>query len=814
MNSSTLWPTWMEDPANPEHRLLAKSADFGGDTLAKHTWDVLSRLSDQLRLRPNLHELAGERVWARMFWGCFLHDFGKAAAGFQNILRKREDIWAERRHRHEILSLAFVDWLFPKGHPDREWVIAVIAFHHKDANEIFDKYGGKAATHQMQPNDLESVQMMLNELAAHIAPDTRVQLWRWIDECALAWADTLGFQLEDIPQLLPLEEAQTTQFPKTIFRALRDFAEWSKQLNEAQKAVAMLYRGLILTSDHAASAGVTDFPQMPAPDEWRQRPNQLIWRAHQEAADGAPLGSAIMIAPTGSGKTEAAILWAARQMEHRPAARLFYTLPYQASMNAMYKRLGNEFLGIENLSTEDNIQITIQHSRALLKFYQDMMNDERTPREATEAAKYLRNRARLHFYPVQIFSPYQMLKAAYGLKGYEALLVDYTDGLFIFDEIHAYEPKRMALIISMIGWLATNFRARFLIMTATLPPMVKNALQSVLPDCHEIEATPELFAESQRHRVQVHQGNLIDQLDLILADYHANKAVLVCCNQIAVAQEVYRQLAAQIPENDLLQLHGRFNGRDRSYWEQQLAEAVGVGVENKRRPFILVATQVVEVSLNVDFDTLYTDPAPLEALLQRFGRVNRGRPKGDLLPVHVFEHPSNPFDKDDPYKPYDMDIVEASIRVLQSINGQPIDEGQVNEMLAEIYQGPIAAKWQAEYDNAERDFKRAILDNLRPYQSAEVDTLKKFYSLFDGVQVLPVNCEQEYYAARDRGDFLGATQYFVNLSYGQYRTCLKRGLIIPKDTEVGEYVDHINVEYTSERGLALYEALQQRDEDE
>ena len=92
--------------------------------------------------------------------------------------------------------------------------------------------------------------------------------------------------------------------------------------------------------------------------------------------------------------------------------------------------------------------------------------------------------------------------------------------------------------------------------------------------------------------------------------------------------------------------------------------------------------------------------------------------------------------------------------------------------------------------------------------------LRKFYALFDGIQVLPVECEDDYYTALEHGDFLGATQYWVNLSWGQYHACRNRGLIIPKDADADEYVDHINIPYSSKTGLALYETLQQRDEDE
>jgi CRISPR-associated endonuclease/helicase Cas3 len=134
----TPWPEWIEDPGG----LLAKSADRSeGDepeSLALHTWLVLSRLANQHRLRPDLaKQVDHPRLWHQAFWACFLHDFGKAAAGFQAVLRGESDRWQQR---HEVLSLAFVGWLFPSGHPDRLPVIAAIASHHKNASDIYVRY--------------------------------------------------------------------------------------------------------------------------------------------------------------------------------------------------------------------------------------------------------------------------------------------------------------------------------------------------------------------------------------------------------------------------------------------------------------------------------------------------------------------------------------------------------------------------------------------------------------------------------------------------------------------------------------------------
>lgn len=803
-----VWPTWLDDA-----EIMAKSREKGGETLAEHTWQVLCRLSDQVRLRPHLPDLAGQRLWTRMYWACFLHDFGKAATGFQTVLRPptgQPNPWAEAQHRHEVLSLGFVDWLFPKSHPDREWVIGAIACHHKDAAEIFLRYGGDLPMRDLPDQRRETTIEMLTFLAGQIDADTRRHLWRWVDECAEQWAAALGIVLPDLPPLLPCDEAVSMDLGMSVFRALRDFAEWQKKLRGQERLAALITRGLILTSDHAASAGADEFPPMPLSREIAERP-MAGWskKSHQEQAARVDSGSAIMIAPTGSGKTEAAMLWAAQQMEQLPAPRLFYTLPYQASMNAMAERIARRYFNLDLTDPNNNRMVTIQHSRALLKFYQDMMAaEDRDPRAAKKAAKWLKNLAELSFFPIQVFSPYQMLKAAYSLRGYETLLVDYTGGLFVFDEIHAYEPGRMALIVTMIRWLAKYFHCRFLIMTATLPPTVKKALAAALPGHTQITAAPEDFEASQRHVVRILDGCLLDQLDRIADDVAGGQAVLVCLNRVTHAQQAFVRLREMLRErigladDQIVLLHGRFNGKDRSDRERQLLQAVGVKGPERRRPFVVVATQVVEVSLDIDLDTIYSDPAPLEALLQRFGRVNRGRAERTLLPVHVFREPFSEGEKD-PYLPYEQNIVLEGMRVLEAYcQGKSINEAQVTKMLDDIYRQPsIWDKWWEVYDKRAREFQQVILDGIEPYKSADRDAMRRFYELFDGVDVLPIDCEEQYHDALESGGYLAASQYLVSISWGRYRMLQGKGLVLGRDE--GDYADQVNVPYSPDFGLDL-----------
>ena len=129
-----VWPHWLDNViAKSEDKSVGESAE----TLSQHTWNVLQRFADLVRLRPDLPARIGEpRLWHCLFWACFMHDFGKAADGFQRMLRDktRKTKW---RQRHEALSLAFVLWLFPDSHSsDWLWIVAAVIAHHKDVDYI------------------------------------------------------------------------------------------------------------------------------------------------------------------------------------------------------------------------------------------------------------------------------------------------------------------------------------------------------------------------------------------------------------------------------------------------------------------------------------------------------------------------------------------------------------------------------------------------------------------------------------------------------------------------------------------------------
>lgn len=777
-----------------EETLWAKSAQKGEggepESLARHTWLVLSRLADFIRLRPALPTQIGlPRLWHLLFWAGFLHDFGKAAVGFQSRLRGGKK-WP---HRHEVLSLVFVDWLTNGlNEEERLWLVSAVVSHHRDAAEI----------QQLYPPILDEDDDQIEELVAELDEETLCSLWRWLAECGTAWIASLdlvtyGISPVDVPAQRDAVSLVRKRGAARIHYWLKSYRRFVKRLPDADSVHVvgtLALRGYMINSDHSASAHAGKLPRLEVNRDLVLAKGNLAQNTlygHQKEA-GKIKGSALLIAPTGSGKTEAALLWAAHQQQISDSLpRLFYTLPYQASMNAMKQRLDNTFG--KDAYGED--LVGLQHGRGLLALYRLLLEREDDPEQAAQQAKWRRNLNKLNYPPVRIFSPYQMLKGIYRLKGYEALLSDYQGAAFIFDEIHAYDVKRLALILKTIQYLKRHFNARFFIMSATFPSLIREWLTHILDDPLVVNASASLFEQFKRHRIVLLEGELTSDAGFtrIESEARAGKSVLVVCNVVQRAQSVYEELTERLRNSGIHieLLHGRFNMRDRSVKESLIRDSSG-STSNKRQPVLLVTTQVVEVSLDIDLDTIFTEPAPLEALIQRFGRINRRRKLNGLAPVHVFAEPT------DGQGIYDETLVKRTLAILRSNNGEAIHEGKVGEWLDQIYAGEVATRWRKEFNEVATEFEEICLKTMQAFCSDQ-RLEDEFYRAFNGIEVLPETFYDEYQGLK-QSDPIRAGELLVPISIGRYHALRNNGQLYPKERRE-PYV--AKATYSSEMGLTF-----------
>lgn len=753
--------------------LLAKGS---GETIAEHTiWclKVAAALLESLPLRQEERE----RVQREVLLAVALHDLGKAAVGFQRVLRGEQRDWGGKRH--EILSAAVASSV-PKT--SSAAMLAILTHHRALPGDGITAMGFGCLPVEQIPweGDLTAV---WEEMAWEWNENREVLKEEWLRICdaltMIGGGDkglgSLGLELS----------------PLALGRAWLDRTAGKrgqrKVVSFRDRYQASLVRGLTVSADHLGSAHrmPSPIPDLKGFRVLKQRP-----RPFQEAT-GKIEGSAILRAPTGSGKTEAALLWA--QRNQRPNGRLFYVLPYTASINAMYKRLGPGVVqdrpGIFGLGN-----VGLLHSRATAALYGmlEADGDDCSRLDRQENAKALTSLARELWFPIRVCTPHQILRHMLRGKGWETMLAEFPNGCFIFDEVHAYDPRVVGLTLAA-ATMAGHWGARSLFLSATLPEFLQELIRRTLGDMatvvpDETAARDREIVNRKRHALEVREGKLADELDGVIQDAQLSRSTLIVCNHVRTAQAVFDRLRRDFGDAVTL-LHSRFNQKDRNHIEGTLVTG--------SLPKVLVATQVVEVSLDVDFDQAFLEPAPMDAIVQRMGRVNRAGLR-DPCTVVVF---TGQVGQHNLYCGCHGASHEDTCRVHRSIEElrkarNPISEKDLvdaaNRVYVEGYQGTEKQAFDEGLSHPDTvDFEKRLL------AGAHQDWVEQIIESTDGVvEVLPKSLFGEYEARRHEGLWIEANALLVSMRLRFLNQV--RGRL---DTSGDPWV--LDCAYSSTRGLEL-----------
>lgn len=740
----------MNDP------LLAKST---GETLYQHTMEVVNAVKQVVDNLPDgifdKAVLSKELVLCAVF-----HDVGKAATGFQEVLLGHQKNW--NRRRHEILSTTFASHCEELSD---EALLAILT-HHRTLPVDGNVGNEKAAIPSDQMPDEET---MVWEQMVQEFDENRVRFETyWLDVCNAINRPDLIILATRALENFRLNPAWLKQSGVNRYGQL-------KNIPFEKRKRAALFRGLLVTADHMAS-GKT--PPKPLPDLTQSIIFEGVLRGFQERCR-VTTQNAILRAPTGSGKTESSLLW--MQANWRKNSRVFYVLPYTASINAMHKRLSGIFGGES---------VNVLHGKASAYLY-SLLKDDRTSLEAQSQASSLKQLAKEMYFPIRVCTPHQILRYALRGRGWEQMLGEFPRACFIFDEIHAYDAHMTGLILGAAR-MASKWDARLLFATATMPNFLKKLIQEVTGISDDLVITPDFRNErdrevldKKRHNVEVWDGNLIDGINNILNTINDCPHTLIVCNHVRTALQVFEKCEARFGK-DVTLLHSRFAAKDGNKIEQDLLNTL---------PRVLVSTQVVEVSLNLDFHQAFLEPAPIDAEAQRMGRVNRYGLRSPARVIVMSEQVNR-------HKLYDADKSKRTVELLRSIQN-PISEDTLIEIADQVYEDGYQGE---QLELFERGLRNPNFEQLEEKLIAGVhrdwaDEL--FDDQDDRIEILPSCYELDYENAIKTGNWLEASTMLVSLSYQVLEGMRKKNRknFRSVDTSVEPYVVH--KPYDTVKGLQL-----------
>ncbi len=665
------------------------------------------------------------RFWELVRLGIVFHDLGKSHAGFQKMLNGNSRDWYHQRH--ELFSAPFVDRLdLPEE--DKLIVKLIVAGHHKDFSFLFDhiQHGYKTG---------EDIFSLTEDGKLDWEEETRKIDDRFIQ----SFLNEYEVSLKPSPLVLPMQ-------------LVKDYARKPINTSSINFRELLLAAGALKQCDHLASGGIFKVNVLEERHFNFLYETKWVPYFHQQKASETN-GNIVLTAPTGSGKTEASLMWLHKQMKENGQGRTFYILPFTASINAMFERLDEKMQG-------NNEIVGLVHGK-LTEYIESRFGEETYSWQNEKLKHELKNSFRALITPLKVATPFQLLKSIFGLKGFEKGIFEMSGGYFIFDEIHAYDPEVSAQIKVLIEFASQFLNVKVCLMTATLPTFLKKEFADAIGEYSEISADAELYLSFVRHHIKVADGLLLEHIGDIQQRLDAGERVLVVSNTVRQAQDIYNLLEA----SEKVLLHSAFNGTDRNRKEAELSS------DDVK---LLVGTQAIEVSLDIDYDVIFTEPAPLDALLQRFGRVNRHRVYGKYRPpcdCIVFAE-RNDVDK---YIYKNEEVIVRTLDALRTIQSK--NSGIVAENELQFYIDQVYPNWS---ENEKEDFDRVYMhlsadvrENLSPfiyYPHRE----EEFEKQFDGIKVLPSSLKKEYQELMEANKFIKAESLKVSITRRRFASLISK----------------------------------------
>lgn len=375
------------------------------------------------------------------------------------------------------------------------------------------------------------------------------------------------------------------------------------------------------------------------------------------ATDAESSGIYIIEAPMGLGKTEAALALSEILAARAGAGGMFFGMPTQATSNGIFPRLEKWAGGLAE-DEQTLLAIKLAHGNAALnEDYRELFTGHSNLNIESDSGlivhDWFSGRKQTLLSDFVIGTVDQLLMAA--LKQKHVMLKHFglSGKVVVVDECHAYDAYMSKYLDMAIQWLGI-YKVPVIILSATLPAKRRAELVEAyvgrglkcIDDAWKSSLAYPLLTYTENNTVkqkalafdgenkEVSVRRIIRDEVAATAGYAVERGgcVGVIVNTVRKAQEIAAELQSAFPKAEVIIMHAQFIMTDRAKREEQILKRVGKhSTPESRRGLIIVGTQVLEQSLDLDFDLMITELCPMDLLLQRTGRLhrhNRVRPQG------------------------------------------------------------------------------------------------------------------------------------------------------------------------------------------
>lgn len=543
--------------------------------------------------------------------------------------------------------------------------------------------------------------------------------------------------------------------------------------NHKYYSIYILLKGLLHRLDYAASAHKhvelmldNEIPLSSKVDDYFKLNN---WSKNdlQEFLTNTKDSNAIVIGSTGLGKTEGALY-------NIGDSKGFFILPLRVSINALYDRVTSEI---------HYTNVGLLHSTALNHLENTKINsdDVYNADDIYEESKLLSKK-------LTFCTADQILKFPLKFKGYEKSLATLSYSKIVIDEIQAYSPSITAIILHGIKELS-EMNGKFLIMTATLPRIYTDTLKNYGVNFE----FNKFVSNKRRHFINLNKHkSIVDDINNIKEKAKTSK-VLVIVNTVKRAKEIYNLLSQDV---DTHLLHSMFIVKDRLNLEKEIKSFTAKDNSNVG---VWVVTQIVEASLDIDFDFLFTEMSTLDSLFQRLGRCFRSREYLLNVPnVYIYTNDCSGIGTI-----YDKDIFNKSIKYLNNYNNSLLSEEVKVDLVDRLY-----SKEELQGTNYLTEFENACekLEYIQSYEHTNNEAQKIFREI-NSITIIPLSIyEDNMLLFEEYNDAKGEAKRHLYKQILELTVSVPRYLLDKKQSSFQEIkgVSHIYVStfaYSNSKGL-------------